>query len=40
MTPTLNAPQAEEFTQEQPAIIEESVIIETTPKVDVDSLVG
>jgi hypothetical protein len=36
----LNAPQAEEFTQEQLAIIEEIVIIETTPEEDVESLVG
>jgi hypothetical protein len=36
----LNAPQAEEFTQEQLAIIEEIVIIETSPEEDVESLVG
>jgi hypothetical protein len=36
----LNAPQAEEFTQEQLAIIEETVIIETTPEEDVEFLVG
>jgi hypothetical protein len=36
----LNAPQAEEFTQEHLAIIEEIVIIETTPEEDVESLVG